>query len=59
MKKERGKEKNDQFCENSGDSSKKNVRQGWDKAAREAHENGDDKLMLDFSDDSEGNEWTW
>lgn len=55
MEKERGKEKNDQSCDNSGDSSKKNVRQGWDKAAREAHENGDDKLMLDFFDD----DWTW
>ncbi|HLW06389.1 MAG TPA: hypothetical protein VKY45_02405 [Marinilabiliaceae bacterium] len=59
MKKESGKEKNDQACENSGDSSKKNVRQGWDKAAKEAHENGDDKLMLDFPDDFEEDEWEW
>ncbi|MFW5871932.1 MAG: hypothetical protein ACOCUT_02395 [bacterium] len=59
MKKERGKEKNDQSFENSGDSSKKNVRQGWDKAAREAHKNGDEKLMLEFSDDFEQDEWTW
>jgi hypothetical protein len=59
VKKESGKEKNDLSCENSGDSTKKNVRQGWDKAAREAHENGDDKLMLDFSDDFERDDWLW
>ncbi|PWE00020.1 hypothetical protein [Marinilabilia rubra] len=59
MKKERGKENNDQSFDNSGDSSKKNVRQGWDNAAREAHENGDDKLMLDFDEDFEQDGWIW
>jgi hypothetical protein len=59
MKKERGKETNDQACDNSVGSTKKNVRQGWDKAAKEAHEMGDDKLMLDFLDDFEEDEWIW
>lgn len=59
MKKERGKRNIDQSRENSGDSSKKHVRQGWNKAAREAHENGDDKLIFVFSNDFERDEWTW
>jgi hypothetical protein len=59
MKKERGKENNDQSFDNSGDSTKINVRQGWDKAAKDAHEKGDDKLMFDFPDDFGEAGCTW
>ena len=41
------------------DTQEKKIRPGWDKAAREAHENGDDKLMLNFSDDFEQDGWIW
>ncbi len=35
------------------------VRKGWEKSAMEAHQNGDDKLMMDFSNDFDEEEWTW
>jgi hypothetical protein len=59
MKKELTKEEYDQACEHSGNFPKKKTRQGWEKAAKEAHQNGDDKLMLDFFDDFERDEWVW
>lgn len=42
--------------------SKKTPRQGWDKAFKEMHENGDDKLLIDNTIDAEdfhGLEWRW
>jgi antitoxin MazE len=37
----------------------KKVREGWEKAAMEAHQNDDDKLMMDFSNEFDKEEWTW
>lgn len=35
-------------------------RQGWAAAARQAHENGDDRLLIpDFFNDENTEEWTW
>lgn len=35
------------------------VRDGWEQAAKEAHLNGDDKLMMDFSNEFDKEEWKW
>jgi len=37
----------------------KEVRDGWEHAAMEAHNNGDDKVLLDFSNEFDKEEWTW
>jgi len=37
----------------------KKVREGWEQAAIEAHQNGDDKLIMDFSNEFDKEEWIW
>lgn len=37
----------------------KTPRQGWELAAKQAYLNEDDKLLMDFSTEFEGEEWTW
>jgi len=37
----------------------KPVREGWELAAIEAHKNGDDKVMMDFSNEFDKEEWKW
>ncbi len=45
---------------NSNEASEgKRLREGWEQAAKEAHENGDDKLLMDFPNDFDKEEWTW
>lgn len=38
---------------------KRNVREGWAEAAQAAHKNGDDKMMMDFPNEFDQEEWTW
>jgi len=37
----------------------KKVREGWEQAAMEAHQNSDDELTIDFSNEFDKEEWTW
>lgn len=37
----------------------KKVRAGWEEAAIVVHKNGDDKLMMDLSNEFDKEEWTW
>lgn len=38
---------------------KRKVREGWAEAAKQAHANGDDKMMMDISNEFDQEEWTW
>ncbi len=38
---------------------KKKVREGWAEAAEQAHKNGDDEMLLDFSNEFDQEDWTW
>lgn len=35
------------------------VREGWAEAAKAAHQNEDDKVWPDFSDEFDQDEWEW
>ncbi len=37
----------------------KTVREGWEEAAKQAHENKDDELMMDFPNEFDAEDWTW
>ncbi len=40
-------------------AAKKHPREGWAESFREMHKKGDDKVMLDFNNDFDANEWQW
>ena len=35
------------------------IREGWETSAKQANTNGDDKILLDFNNDFDEEEWTW
>jgi antitoxin component of MazEF toxin-antitoxin module len=37
----------------------KKIRDGWEEAAMKAHKIGDDRVMMDFSNEFDQKEWTW
>jgi len=37
----------------------KPVRDGWEIAAKQAYIKGDDKLLMDFTNEFDDKEWTW
>lgn len=37
----------------------KKIREGWEQAAMEAHQNGDDKIIMDFTNEFDEKEWKW
>lgn len=37
----------------------KKIREGWEQAAMEAHQNEDDKIMMDFNNEFDKEEWKW
>jgi antitoxin MazE len=37
----------------------KEIRQGWAEAAKKAHQNGDDHLMMDFPNKFDWEDWQW
>ena len=37
----------------------KKIREGWEQAAMEAHQNKDDELMMNFPNEFDKEEWEW
>jgi antitoxin component of MazEF toxin-antitoxin module len=38
---------------------KRKVREGWAEAAQAEQKNGDDRMMMDFPNEFDQEEWTW
>ena len=51
-----------EIIENDSDytlKAAKPVREGWELAAKQAHKYGDDKLLMDFTNEFDSKDWTW
>ena len=51
-----------EIIENDSDytlKAAKPVREGWELAAKQAHKDGDDKLLMDFNNEFDSKDWTW